>query len=113
MKKEKTPSLVISATLTLITAIFWIFFSLVKAITQKPSLNIPKEVVEPFSPDLDQNVLANIQKRVFFEQSEAEVSLPQTPSPSPTSTLNPTPSAVPSPTPGQTETPAPEETPEI
>ncbi len=113
MGKNKTPNLVISATLTLITAVFWIFFSLVKAVVTKPTLNIPEEVVEPFSPNLDQQSLSGLGKRSFYEPGEANAISTPTPSLSPTPTFTPTPK--PSPTPEITEspTPVPSDEPEI
>lgn len=115
MKKPKPPSLVTIIILTTITAVFWVFFSVYRAFTQQPTPSVPPEIIEPFSPDLDEATLGKLQGRTFFAEGEIPTiniltttpsALPSeeletaTPSPTPTATpeatLSPTPTSTPS-----------------
>ena len=113
MKRPKPPSLVTIVVLTTITVIFWVFFSVYRAFTQQPTPTVPAEILEPFSPDLDEEALSKIQGRTFFAEGtlptiniltttpsalpsvELETATPS-PTASPTATLSPTPSSTPS-----------------
>lgn len=100
MKKSKVPNLVFMAILTAITAVFWAFFGVYRIFADKPAPEVPREIVEPMSPDLEKGVIDLIQQRILFEESQ----IPQTiflPSPSPEA------EPVPSPTPEATESPSP------
>lgn len=68
MKKIKVPSLVTVLILTLITIIFWIIFGVFRILSSKPAVNIPKEVLEPFSPTLDSNSFDKMERGIFFEK---------------------------------------------
>jgi len=112
MKIPKPPNLVTIVILTTITIIFWVFFSVYRAFTQEPTPTVPPEIIEPFSPDLDQDTLNKIQSRTFFSEGQLptitiltptptevpseELETTPTPTASPTATLSPTPTATPS-----------------
>ncbi len=117
MKRPKPPSLVTMVVLTTITVIFWVFFSVYRAFTQQPTPTVPAEILEPFSPDLDEEALSKLQGRIFFAEGtlptiniltttpsalpseELETATPSpttTPTATPTATLSPTPSSTPS-----------------
>jgi len=70
MKKNKIPSIISLAILTLITSILWIFFSLYRVFTVKTELKISKEALLPFTPSLDQKIISEIENRVFIEQNQ-------------------------------------------
>lgn len=70
MKKTKVPSIISLAILTLITSIFWIFFSLYRVFTDKSEPKVFKEILESFSPSLNEEVISEIENRVFIEQNQ-------------------------------------------
>lgn len=77
MKKEKIPSIVSIAILTLITSVFWIFFSVYRIFTSKTFTKIPQEILLPFSPELDLETISKIENRVFIEENQIpETSVP-------------------------------------
>lgn len=85
MKKQKTPSLVTIAILTLITVVFWIGFSVYRSLTIEPPEKVPAEILEPITATLDLETLGKLSARVFFE----EYQLPETIIPQPVSTPSP------------------------
>ncbi len=74
MAKQKTPSLVTIAILTLITVLFWIGFNIYRSLTVEPPEKVPAEILEPISPTLDVEALGKLSARVYFE----EYQLPET-----------------------------------
>ena len=71
----------------------WIFFSLYRVFTEKPSPKIPSEILSSFSPELDQKEISAIENRIFIEQNQIPDNLAirvieelPTPSPSPEAT---------------------------
>ena len=109
MKKNKLPSLVTIMILTLITSILWVSLSTYRAFTAKPSESVPKEISDPITLTLDQDVIKKIESGIFFDSSqipENVVSASSSPAPIqptqiplPTPILEATPTPVPSPTP--------------
>lgn len=66
MNKSKLPSLVILLILTLITVVFWIVFSVYRTyLTDDVNVNIPKEVLLPLSPNLDENTIEIIETKIY------------------------------------------------
>ena len=114
MKKPKPPSLVTIVILTTITVVFWVFFSVYRAFTTQPSPSVPDEIIEPFSPNLDEATLTKLQGRTFFAEGaiptitiltptpgalpsgELETLITATPTATPTATSSPTPTSTPS-----------------
>jgi hypothetical protein len=101
-KKRKTPSFITIGILTLITVFFWIFFSIFRAFTVKPAIQVPEELLTPVNPTLDTNALNSIEEKFYLEDSQipdieygpatapsptpsagAEIILETTPTPSP------------------------------
>jgi hypothetical protein len=70
MKKEKTPAIVSLAILTLITSIVWIFFSLYRVFSKKTDVKVPENIVEPFSPELNEKIISEIENKVFIDQNQ-------------------------------------------
>lgn len=66
MKKTKLPALVTIAILTLITAIFWVFFSAYRLISRTPPLSVPQEIIKPIDPNLNPDILDNLDKKIHF-----------------------------------------------
>lgn len=61
--KNKIPSLVSILILTTLTVILWISLNIYRAITVKPTEAVPKEVSLPFEPNLNQDVINDIESR--------------------------------------------------
>ncbi|OGM15867.1 hypothetical protein A2V56_05330 [Candidatus Woesebacteria bacterium RBG_19FT_COMBO_42_9] len=68
--KKKTPALVSTAILTVITIFMWIAFSVYRALITQPSVNVPPEILEPISPDLDRETLASLAARTYFGETD-------------------------------------------
>ena len=73
-EKQKTPSLVVIAGLTTLTALFWVAISIYMSIKKTEEINVPKEVTKPVNPTLDREALSGLNKRFYVE----EESLPET-----------------------------------
>lgn len=89
MKKIKPPKIVVVVSLTTITIIFWVFYSLYNVLTKNPPLKVPEDLLAPINPELDTETLDSISERVFFEKEEINIIL--TPTPTPVETTIPTP----------------------
>jgi len=117
MKKTKTPNLVTIFILTTITVVFWVFFTVYRVFTNEPTPNIPPEVLEPLTPNLDKDTIDKIEARLFFSEGEIGatqfVTASPSASPTPQATASPTssPSASPSPTATATGSATPTPTP--
>ena len=109
MKKTKTPSIVTISTLTLITILFWVFFSVYRVFTIKPPDEVPEEILSPIDPALDSNALSNLTKRKYMDESLIpDVSVGNIPTPQLIiSTPSPTQSPIPLPNESSTPTPSP------
>lgn len=70
MKRTKPPNLVTLAVMTTITVILWIGLSVYRVLTTKPPIDVPLEILEPISADLETDALAQIKQRVYFEKGE-------------------------------------------
>jgi hypothetical protein len=81
MTKQKTPSLVTIAVLTVITVVFWIAFGVVKIFTvKKESVLIPTEVLAPVEPVLNKDAVDNLHQRIYFDKDQIfNTILPETP----------------------------------
>ncbi len=53
MKNKKLPSIVVLMILTLITAIFWMMFSVYRSFTKPATVLVPEEVINQITPKLD------------------------------------------------------------
>jgi len=70
--KKKTPALVNTAILTVITLTLWIGFSIYRILTQEPPLVVSQEVLEPISPELDKEVLKTLSSRTYYSEGETQ-----------------------------------------
>ena len=96
MKKIKAPRLVTVAVFTTITIIFWVFYSLYVILTSQAPLDIPPEILNPISPDLDIDTLNQLGTKLYFEQGTKIVvtsPAPEKATPTPTETSEETPVA--------------------
>lgn len=108
MRKRKTPNLVTIAILTTITVVFWIFFSTYRVFTDKPSLDVPAEILEPVSPTLDTGLIDKIESRIFFKEGEVATQIQiASPTAMPAETPAATPTVTPIPTATATASPSP------
>jgi len=102
MKKDKLPSIIILLILSLITALFWVVFSVYRAFTKPVAIDIPTEVLEPLNPTLDANALSSLDKRLYVEEGEI-----QTAQAVATEETEPSPTLSPSPLPEESASPSP------
>lgn len=106
MKKDKLPSIIILLILSLITALFWVVFSVYRALAKPVVVDLPAEVMESLNPNLDTTTLESLDKRLYIEEGDiqtAQVAATEeatpSPSPSPEESASPSPTAEVSPTP--------------
>ena len=64
MKKTKLPSLIVLLILTVITALFWISFSIYKVFVSDTVIDIPEAVITQFDPTLDVKTLNEMKARL-------------------------------------------------
>ncbi len=98
MNKNKLPSTILILILTLFTVIFWVLFSIYRAITVKPVPTVPDQVSASLNPTLDQNSINKIESNIFFNDSQIpdNVLIAPTPGSQPTTAPSlPTPVATP------------------
>lgn len=90
MKKQKLPTIVVIAILTLITAILWAFFDITRAFFKKPDIKVETEAISPLDPKLDLETLSLVQSAKFFEEGQvADIVRSVSPTPEPTPTTTP------------------------
>ena len=113
MKKSKIPSLVTVIILTIITLVFWLFFSIYQVFTKTPQLNVAPQIIEPLDPLLDKNALDKLQGTTYFEESQIPQTVLATPTPEAiiSPSVTPTPTASPSASPTPTASPPASPTP--
>ncbi len=70
--------------LTVITIIVWVSFEVYRALTKRPDVGVPPEILSPIDPTLDANTLDKLQERMHFEESEIKINKP---TPTPTLTV--------------------------
>ena len=70
MKNKKTPSIIKLSIFTLITSIFWIFFSVYRIFTEEAPPKVSREILFPLSPKLDEKTILEIENRIFIEQNQ-------------------------------------------
>lgn len=94
MKKNKIPKPISILILTLMTAVVWVSLNIYRAITVRPTPDIPQDVSEALNPTLNKEAITKIESAVFFQDSEIpqiSVTGPETPAPQ---------TVLPSPSPG-------------
>lgn len=93
MKNIKAPRLVTIAILSLMTIVFWVGFEVFRTFTRTPDLSIPKEIIDPINPTLDQDALGRLQGRMYIDEGSIGQSVLTTPVPiqTPQPTVEPTP----------------------
>jgi hypothetical protein len=105
--KSKLPIPITILLLTLITAVSWILFGVIRIFTKEPKPVVPQEILLPLTPTLDRQVLQALQQRLQLTDEEiGETAIVITATPTPEAT----PVATPSGTPASEATPAAEAT---
>jgi hypothetical protein len=94
--KSKLPVPVTVLLLTLITALSWIVFEVVRTFIKEPKPTVPQEILLPLNPTLDRQVLADLQQRLQLTDEEiGDTTIVITATPTPEATPVATPSAAP------------------
>lgn len=72
MKKHfSTPGLITIAILTIITAVFWTFFSVLRIfMTKEEDVEIPEKILAPLNPQLNSAALDSLGSRKFIEEGQ-------------------------------------------
>lgn len=65
MKNKKLPSIVALMILTLITAVFWIMFTIYRSFTTEAPTNVPEEVVNQITPRLDTETIEIMKNKIY------------------------------------------------
>lgn len=63
MKSKKLPSIIVLMILTLITALFWMMFSIYRTFTKTSQISIPEELTNQITPKLDTETLELVKSR--------------------------------------------------
>lgn len=66
MRNQKTPALVNLAVYTTITVFLWIFFDIYRTLKKPPILDIDTKTLEPINPNLNKELLNEIDSRIFY-----------------------------------------------
>lgn len=100
----KAPNIVIIGILTLITIVFWVVFSIIRAVQTPQQVNVPADVLNPLTPSLDTQSIDNIEQRLYYTSDQIGQTSIIIPSPSPSASPEATASASPSPSPASSAT---------
>lgn len=65
--KKELPTIVKLLIFTLVTGIFWAFFTIYRSFTSEPSPVVPAEILFPLTPKLDEKTIDEIKQRNFLE----------------------------------------------
>lgn len=69
-KKKGRPFIINIIILTVITSILWVIFDVYRAFTTKPAPIVPEEILAPINPTLNQDLLNEVEKRVYLNEDE-------------------------------------------
>lgn len=69
MRKKKTPALVNLAIYTTITIFLWMFFDIYRALKKEVVLDIDNKILEPVNPNLDKNLLDELDQSIYYDES--------------------------------------------
>ena len=72
MKKHfSTPGIITIAILTIITAVFWTFFSVLRIfMTKEKDTAVPEPILAPLNPQLNTSALESLKSRRFIEEGQ-------------------------------------------
>jgi hypothetical protein len=72
MKKHfSTPGIITIAILTIITAVFWTFFSVLRIfMIKEKDVEIPETILVPLNPQLNTSALQSLKSRKFIEEGQ-------------------------------------------
>jgi hypothetical protein len=102
--KIKAPNIVIVGILTLITIVFWIVFSIIRAVQTPQKVEVPADILKPLDPTLDTQSINDIEQRIFYTSDQIGQTAITIPSPSPSASPEATATASPSPSPSSSPT---------
>jgi len=88
--KPRPPSFVLVAISTSITIFVWIAFEIYRVLTSTPTVDVPQEILEPISAQLDTKALDRINSSFYLTDEEIDQFSPSlVATPSPTVTIEP------------------------
>ncbi len=65
MNKKKLPNFIILIVLTLITALFWVSFSIYQVFKTEPTISVPEEVILKINPKLDMETVNLMKEKIY------------------------------------------------
>jgi len=72
MKDSKQPGVVTLAILTALTSILWVFFSVIRTLSEEPVSPVSPEILEPINPNLDLETLDRVRDGLVFDEGQTE-----------------------------------------
>ena len=69
---KKIPNSLTVLVLTVFTILVWISLEVYRSFTDPVDIEVPDEILEPISPNLDINALAEIENSLFLSDQELE-----------------------------------------
>lgn len=70
MKKNKLPKSITLLVLTLLTSLLWISLNIYRSLTVKPPAVIANDISKSLNPNLDMEIINNIDKSIYIPDSE-------------------------------------------
>lgn len=110
MNKKGLPSLVVVVILGLVVIVIWIGLDVYRALNTQTPVEVPEDVTLQFDPQLNQSYLDQLPNRLYIENAgtgTTQISVEETPTPSPSASPEPSPSTSPEASPSQTPTATP------
>lgn len=68
--KKKKPRIVVFVILSVITLVTWVVFDIYRIFTRPSPVELEPEVLEGISPTLNQDVISEIENRIFFSDDQ-------------------------------------------
>lgn len=68
--KRKKSKITVFAVFTTVAILVWIFTEAYSRLNKRELVSIPPQVIAPITPSLDTEVLGNMEKRLWFSESE-------------------------------------------
>lgn len=110
MKKTKLPGIITLLILTLVTAFFWVVFTVYRVIKKEPPATVSQEALIPLDAKIDSSILNKLMDRFYVEKEQLPeitvATLNPVPSKTPLPLSTPSPISSPSATPSAIATPS-------
>lgn len=75
-KRKKVPSIITIGILTTITVFLWIFFEVYRILSSTPPVDVPPDILAPFSSDLDSETINSLKEKTDFDDNYLKNYLP-------------------------------------